>query len=92
MRSWQAECKADIMVSELLGSFGDNELSPECLDGAQRYLKGSEEYRFFEFESNMFQRMESVFLIHIHHLYVRYNHHEYFPNYFTIEMRINLIM
>jgi protein arginine N-methyltransferase 5 len=30
------------MVSELLGSFGDNELSPECLDGAQRYLKGLE--------------------------------------------------
>lgn len=27
---------ADIIVSELLGSFGDNELSPECLDGAQR--------------------------------------------------------
>eukprot|EP00959_Pyramimonas_sp_CCMP1952_P021910 461064-Pyramimonas_sp.AAC.1 len=25
-------------VSELLGSFGDNELSPECLDGAQRFL------------------------------------------------------
>eukprot|EP01082_Thalassiosira_pseudonana_P012452 g11440.t1 g11440 contig5:862896-863991(+) len=24
------------MVSELLGSFGDNELSPECLDGVQR--------------------------------------------------------
>jgi protein arginine N-methyltransferase 5 len=40
MRSWQPECRADIMVSELLGSFGDNELSPECLDGAQRYLKG----------------------------------------------------
>lgn len=40
MRSWKADCKADIMVSELLGSFGDNELSPECLDGAQRYLKG----------------------------------------------------
>lgn len=40
MRVWQPECKADIMVSELLGSFGDNELSPECLDGAQRYLKG----------------------------------------------------
>lgn len=32
--------KADIIVSELLGSFGDNELSPECLDGAQRFLKG----------------------------------------------------
>ena len=26
-------------VSELLGSFGDNELSPECLDGAQRFLR-----------------------------------------------------
>ncbi|KAL5676318.1 hypothetical protein ACJX0J_012449, partial [Zea mays] len=24
---------------ELIGSFGDNELSPECLDGAQRFLK-----------------------------------------------------
>ncbi|KAA0158583.1 hypothetical protein FNF31_05334 [Cafeteria roenbergensis] len=31
--------KADILVSELLGSFGDNELSPECLDGAQKFLK-----------------------------------------------------
>jgi len=30
---------ADILVSELLGSFGDNELSPECLDGAGRFLK-----------------------------------------------------
>ena len=27
--------RADIVVSELLGSFGDNELSPECLDGVQ---------------------------------------------------------
>lgn len=27
------------MVSELLGSWGDNELSPECLDGAQEYLQ-----------------------------------------------------
>ncbi len=27
------------MVSELLGSFGDNELSPECLDGARAFLK-----------------------------------------------------
>merc|ERR1712203_1093681 len=38
MRAWQAPRKADLMVSELLGSFGDNELSPECLDGAQRFL------------------------------------------------------
>lgn len=28
--------KVDIVVSELLGSFGDNELSPECLDGVQQ--------------------------------------------------------
>ncbi|XP_046843364.1 protein arginine N-methyltransferase 5-like [Xenia sp. Carnegie-2017] len=39
MREWNAPEKADILVSELLGSFGDNELSPECLDGAQRFLK-----------------------------------------------------
>jgi len=38
MRHWQAPVKADMLVSELLGSFGDNELSPECLDGAQQYL------------------------------------------------------
>jgi protein arginine N-methyltransferase 5 len=41
MRTWQPEEQADIIVSELLGSFGDNELSPECLDGAQRFLKPS---------------------------------------------------
>jgi len=43
MRTWQPQNPdkdlADIMVSELLGSFGDNELSPECLDGAQRFLR-----------------------------------------------------
>jgi len=38
MRSWEAPKKADLLVSELLGSFSDNELSPECLDGAQRFL------------------------------------------------------
>ena len=38
MRKWKAPCKADILVSELLGSFADNELSPECLDGAQAFL------------------------------------------------------
>jgi len=36
MAGWE---QADILVSELLGSFGDNELSPECLDGAQNFLK-----------------------------------------------------
>eukprot|EP01065_Artemidia_motanka_P031664 TRINITY_DN3816_c0_g1_i1.p1 TRINITY_DN3816_c0_g1~~TRINITY_DN3816_c0_g1_i1.p1 ORF type:complete len:649 (+),score=214.30 TRINITY_DN3816_c0_g1_i1:113-2059(+) len=39
MRVWDAPVACDIMVSELLGSFGDNELSPECLDGAERFLK-----------------------------------------------------
>jgi len=39
MRVWNAPELADVLVSELLGSFGDNELSPECLDGAQRFLK-----------------------------------------------------
>mmetsp|Transcript_49900 Transcript_49900/g.128405 ORF Transcript_49900/g.128405 Transcript_49900/m.128405 type:complete len:475 (-) Transcript_49900:10-1434(-) len=38
MRDFCPDEKADILVSELLGSFGDNELSPECLDGAQRFL------------------------------------------------------
>jgi len=41
MRVWNPPEKADLLVSELLGSFSDNELSPECLDGAQmqRLLK-----------------------------------------------------
>ncbi|ETW83084.1 hypothetical protein HETIRDRAFT_417080 [Heterobasidion irregulare TC 32-1] len=39
MRTIQVPELADIIVSELLGSFGDNELSPECLDGAMRFLK-----------------------------------------------------
>ena len=30
--------KVDILVSELLGSFADNELSPECLDGVTHLL------------------------------------------------------
>lgn len=30
--------KVDILVTELLGSFGDNELSPECLDGIQHHI------------------------------------------------------
>lgn len=33
--------KIDILVSELLGSFADNELSPECLDGITRLLSRS---------------------------------------------------
>jgi PRMT5 arginine-N-methyltransferase len=35
MRRYVPTELSDIMVSELLGSWGDNELSPECLDIAQ---------------------------------------------------------
>lgn len=33
------QLQGDILMSELLGSFGDNELSPECLIPTERYLK-----------------------------------------------------
>ena len=39
MRYWEAPHKADLVISELLGSFGDNELSPECLDGVWSYVR-----------------------------------------------------
>lgn len=39
MRNLEVPAEADILISELLGSFGDNELSPECLDGAMRFMK-----------------------------------------------------
>ncbi|XP_050447264.1 protein arginine N-methyltransferase 5 [Cataglyphis hispanica] len=39
MRDWNPPEKADIIVSELLGSFGDNELSPECLDNVMKFLR-----------------------------------------------------
>ena len=51
MRSWNAPEKADILISELLGSFGDNELSPECLDGAQNFLKGKGSFNCWNFLS-----------------------------------------
>ena len=38
MRVYRPEYYSDIILSELLGSFSDNELSPECLIGAQRFL------------------------------------------------------
>jgi protein arginine N-methyltransferase 5 len=45
MRAWKGPRlpdgsfgRVDILVSELLGSFADNELSPECLDGVQHVL------------------------------------------------------
>jgi type II protein arginine methyltransferase len=33
------ELQGDILMSELLGSFGDNELSPECLIPTEKFLK-----------------------------------------------------
>ncbi|KAF1817199.1 Skb1 methyltransferase [Eremomyces bilateralis CBS 781.70] len=45
MRAWKGptlpdgtHAHVDILISELLGSFADNELSPECLDGVQHVL------------------------------------------------------
>mgnify|MGYP003310089562 FL=1 len=37
MRRWAPPCPVDCVVSELLGSFGDNELSPECLEPVERW-------------------------------------------------------
>lgn len=31
LKTWDSPIKFDLIVSEMLGSFGDNELSPECL-------------------------------------------------------------
>ena len=40
MRHVQVEdMQGDILMSELLGSFGDNELSPECLIPTEKFLK-----------------------------------------------------
>jgi len=38
IRNFECSEKFDIILSELLGSFGDNELSPECLDAAEKFL------------------------------------------------------
>ena len=41
MRVWNPIEKPDIIASELLGSFSDNELSPECIDGTWRFATKS---------------------------------------------------
>ena len=38
MRDLELPAKVDILVTELLGSFGDNELDPECLQFCDRFL------------------------------------------------------
>ncbi|SCU89918.1 LAME_0E06172g1_1 [Lachancea meyersii CBS 8951] len=35
--SWRSDTKVDLCISELLGSFGCNELSPECLLNVEKY-------------------------------------------------------
>eukprot|EP00158_Paraphelidium_tribonemae_P007933 Partr_v1_DN28399_c1_g1_i1_m79624 putative Protein arginine n-methyltransferase len=39
MRAFRPDFDIDIVISELLGSFGDNELSPECLDSLMPWLR-----------------------------------------------------
>lgn len=69
MREWNAPEKADILVSELLGSFGDNELSPECLDGAQKFLKG-EVIFYNQGENFMNTCTDSSLIYEFVHLYI----------------------
>ncbi|KAA8492043.1 Protein arginine N-methyltransferase 1.5 [Porphyridium purpureum] len=35
-RAWRPDAKADVILCEMLGSFGDNELAPECIDAIAR--------------------------------------------------------
>jgi len=46
VRYWKPLELCDVMVSELLGSWGDNESSPECLNIAQQYLKKGYHYYY----------------------------------------------
>ena len=57
--------QADILVSELLGSFGDNELSPECLDGAQSFLKR---------KSSTYIATYALYVYSVHTIYIVYRH------------------
>ncbi|KAI8876437.1 PRMT5-domain-containing protein [Backusella circina FSU 941] len=41
IREWNMSEKCDILVSELLGAFGDNQLSPECLECAKDLLRSN---------------------------------------------------
>ncbi|KAJ1607473.1 histone methylase Hs17p [Cryptosporidium canis] len=38
IRTIHLDDKFDLVISELMGSFGDNELSPECLMNAQKFI------------------------------------------------------
>jgi len=43
--------KADLIISELLGSFGDNELAPECLKGAEHICTPSTQFIPYQYSS-----------------------------------------
>lgn len=88
MREWNSPENADIVVSELLGSFGDNELSPECLDGIQRFVKRilfyyitnidneiffSYIYSYEFFNTIFYQLMVYVYQLHTRHILLQYN-------------------
>lgn len=51
MRYLEMEKKGDIIISELLGSFGDNELSPECLYPTEKFLKPDGIYLPYDYTS-----------------------------------------
>jgi len=51
MRHLEMEKKGDIIISELLGSFGDNELSPECLYPTEKFLKPEGIYLPYDYTS-----------------------------------------
>jgi protein arginine N-methyltransferase 5 len=53
MRFLELEKKGDIIMSELLGSFGDNELSPECLYPTEKFLKPDGIYLPYDYTSFM---------------------------------------
>ena len=65
MREWKNnKLKADIIVSELLGSFGDNELSPECLYDAQHLFKEDAiRYSEINLKTTFFENFEFLFYI-----------------------------
>lgn len=37
IRNWDKNTKVDVCISELLGSFGCNELAPECINSIEKY-------------------------------------------------------
>lgn len=66
MRVIEIPEKADILVSELLGSFGDNELSPECLDGAMRFLRRKPSLAWFVSADKCFPSGRDIYTVVVH--------------------------